>query len=233
MFKTDKNKPDWHDSPWFWVATCAGIAALALAAWIFDLKALHGAAQSMNGLVLFVVTALLPLAGVPVSVLYIAVGARFGHAWGMVLVAGAIVVHLSAAWWIGHSWLKRPLVAILRRFGKKKPQVPAGESVATCLLIALMPGISYALKNYVLVLAGAPFRQFFWTCLPVHLFTASLGVLFGGFTASMTPVRILFLLAYGASLLGLSRYLFRRLARKRQRTQDQRAPSASDQGGPA
>jgi uncharacterized membrane protein YdjX (TVP38/TMEM64 family) len=232
MFKADKKKPDWHDSPWFWVATCAGIAALAAAAWIFDLKALHGAAQSMNGLVLFVVTALLPLAGVPVSVLYIAVGAKFGNAWGMVLVGGAIVVHLSGAWWIGHSWLKRPLEALLRRFGKKKPQVPAADSVPTCLLIALMPGISYAFKNYVLVLAGAPFRQFFWTCLPVHLFTASLGVLFGGFTASMTPLRILFLLAYGAFLLGLSRYLFRQLARRKSREKP-RTPSAPAQGGPA
>jgi uncharacterized membrane protein YdjX (TVP38/TMEM64 family) len=187
----------------------------------------------LNGFVLFTLIALLPLVGVPMSVLLVAAGARYGHAWGFVLAAAAIAIHLLASWWVAHSWLKRPLVALLRKLGRRKPEVPAGDSVPVCLLVALTPGVSYTLKNYLLVLAGAPLKQFFWSCMPAHLFTASLGVLFGGFTGAMTTPKIVFLVAYAAGLIGMSRLVVRRLKQRQQRTRHSELQSRQSHDAPS
>ncbi len=212
---SEKSPKGLNDNPLFWLVTCLGVVSMALAAWLLDLKWLYDRVQPLNGFVVFLLMALLPIVGVPASILYVVGGAKFGHTWGLVIAGAAIVIHLLASWWVAHSWLKRPLEMLLRKLRRQKPQVPEGEYVAVCLLVSLMPGASYALKNYLLVLAGVPFRQFFWTCLPIHLVTASLGIFFGGFTGSMTKPRIIFLIAYAAFLFGLSRYVFRRLKRRK------------------
>jgi uncharacterized membrane protein YdjX (TVP38/TMEM64 family) len=200
----------------FWVGTGTGVILVALLVWLVDLKALHDWAGRLNGTAVFALMVVLPLIGVPVSVLYAVGGAKFGQPWGLVLAAAAIAAHLVASWWIAHSWLRRPLDALLRRMRYKKPQVPRGEYIPICLLIALIPGVSYTIKNYLMVLGGVPFRPFFWTCLPAHFFHAILGVLFGDFTGAMTTPKVVFLIAYALLLAGLSHYVVRRLrARKR------------------
>jgi uncharacterized membrane protein YdjX (TVP38/TMEM64 family) len=176
---------------------------------------------------LYLLIVLLPLAGVPVSVLFAIGGARFGHTWGLALILAAIALHLLASWWIAHSWLKRPLEALLRKLGRRKPQVPEGEYVPVCLVVALMPGASYALKNYLLVLAGVPFRQFFGTLLPAHFLHASLAVLFGDFSGAMSKPKIIFLIAYALLLIGVSHRVLRRM---KQRTRAVPGKNVSTQG---
>ena len=197
----------------FWVATFAGLALMVLLFCLFDLKWLHANAQRLNGGLVFALTLILPLIGVPVSALYVVAGAKFGITWGLVLTAVAIAFHLIASWWIAHSWLKRPLEALLRRMGRRTPTVPQGEYVPVCLLVALLPGASYALKNYLLVLARVPLRPFFWTLLPSHFVHAALAILFGDFTGAMTTPRIVFLSIYALVVIGLGHYVVQRLKR--------------------
>jgi uncharacterized membrane protein YdjX (TVP38/TMEM64 family) len=154
-----------------------------------------------------------------VSVLYAVVGAKFGPVVGLILAALAIVVHLGGSWWIAHSWLKRPLDVLFLKLRYHKPQVPEGEYVPVCLLVALVPGAPYTVKNYLLVLGGVPLRAFFWTCLPAHFFHASLAILFGDFTAAMTGPRIVFLVAYALLLSVLSHRVVRRLRKHRRATE--------------
>jgi uncharacterized membrane protein YdjX (TVP38/TMEM64 family) len=194
---------DLKDDPMFWFLTLGGFVLIVAFVWWFDLKWLHDHVEKLNGVMVFVSVVVLPLAGVPVSVLYAVAGARFGHTPGLLLAVAAIALHLIASWWITHSWLKGPLEALLRRFGRQKPEVPEGEYVPVCLLVALVPGASYALKNYLLVLAGVPFRQFFWTLLPAHFFHAK--------------PRIIFLVSYALLLIGLSHYVVWRLKRRKRR----------------
>ena len=210
------NKPakQFQSGPLFWGATVGGVLLLALLVWLCDLEWLHEQASQLNGVVVFLLIVFLPLAGVPVSVLYAVGGAKFGHTWGLVLTVGAIALHLLLSWWIAHSWLKRPLEALMRKLGRRKPEVPKGEYVPVCLLVALIPGVSYALKNYLLVLAGVPFRPFFWSLLPAHFFHAALAILFGDFTGAMTPPKIAFLVAYALVLAALSHYVITRMKRR-------------------
>ena len=202
----------------FWVVTLAGIALMVVLFSLFDLKWLHTSAQRLSGGLVFALVVILPLVGVPVSALYIIAGAKFGAVWGLTLTLVAIALHLIASWWIAHSWLKRPLEALVRKLGREIPKIPQGEYVPVCLLVALLPGASYTLKNYLLVLAGVPFRSFFWTLLPSHFVHAALAILFGDFTGSMTTPKIIFLSSYALVVIGLGHYVVQRLKRHKRPT---------------
>lgn len=223
---TDTNPTATKHRPIFWFLAGGGVLLMVAGAWFLDLEWLHAQAQSLNGWIVILLLLLLPLLGVPASILYVVGGAKFGHGWGLVVAAGAISFHLTASWWIARGWLKRPLAALLQRFGSAQPRVPEGEYVPVCLLVAFTPGVSYTFKNYFLALADVPFRPFFWSCLPVHLLTASLAIFFGGFTGSMTKPKVTFLLAYAALLFGVARYTFRRL--KARRSLSTPAPESPD-----
>jgi uncharacterized membrane protein YdjX (TVP38/TMEM64 family) len=197
--------------PIFWIVAAVGVLAMVLALCFVDLKSLHEKVEGLNGALVILLMIILPLLGFPASVLYVVAGAKFGRAWGLALAMIAIATHLMASWWIAHSWLKKPLDALFRRTRYHKPQIPEGEYLPVCLLIALMPGVPYTIKNYLLALSGAPFRYFFWCVLPAHFFSASLGILFGDFTGSMTRPKIIFLICYGIVVSGLSFYVVRRL----------------------
>lgn len=199
---------------WFWAGVAGVILFFGCIAWLVDFSWLHDHARSLNGAVVFVLLAVLPVMGVPASILYVVAGARFGEGWGLLVALGAIVIHLLSSWWIVHSWLKQPLTRLFTRMGKRIPSVPEGESAPICLLVALMPGVSYALKNFSLVLANVPFRHFFWICLPIHLFTAALGIMFGGFSGSMSKPQIAILVTYAVVMVSLSRYVYRRIRRR-------------------
>lgn len=200
----------------FVVATIVGVVLMLAFASFYDLKGLHGRVSSLPGLLVFLLVAILPLVGAPVSVLYVLAGAKFGPGWGLAWGAVAIAIHLVASWWIAQSWLQRPVQALLRRAGYAQPSFPKDDAVAICLLVALVPGLSYTLKNYLLVLGGIPFRSFFFCCLPAHFFHAVLAILFGDFTGDMTPGKITFLVVYGLVLAGLSRHVVRRMRERKQ-----------------
>jgi uncharacterized membrane protein YdjX (TVP38/TMEM64 family) len=198
----------------FWIVTFAGAALIAGLLWLIDFKWLHEHIQRLPAFALFLALVFLPLLGVPVSVLFATTGAKFGSGLGLAATALAIALHLILSWWIAHSWFKRPLAALLHKLGRNKPELLAGDHVPVCLLVALFPGMSYALKNYLLVLADVPFRKLFWTCLPAHLFHASLAIFLGDFLAAITTPKIIFLSAYAVVLIGLSHHVVRRLKRR-------------------
>lgn len=104
------------------------------------------------------------------------------------------------------------------------PQVPDGEYASVSLLTALVPGLPYTAKNYLLVLAGVPFRYFFWVCLPAHFVHATLGILFGDMTKDLTKGKIIFLIVYGIVLTLLCRRVVKRLKAK-----SSKKPEATDE----
>lgn len=212
---SERPKKHLKHGPIFWITAVSGVVAMVFALWFVDLKAFHTYAANLNGPLLFASMATLPLAGVPASVFYVVDGARFGHTWGFLVAGGAIAIQLVCYWWIAHSWMKNPLDCLFRRAHYHKPQIPEGEYVPVCLLVWLMPGVPYAAKNYLLALSGAPFRYFFWTGLPAHLVSASIGILFGDFIGTLSMLKIIFLVCYGLALGGLSLCVVRRLRARR------------------
>lgn len=220
MSETDALEKKSRHGPAFWIATAAGLVLIVAAFSLIDLKSLHQRAENLNGALVFLIVAVTPLLGFPVSVAYVLAGAKFGSWGGMGIAVLAIVVHLLGSWWIARSWLRRLLNRIFERFKLSIPQIPKGEDVPICLLVALVPGISYALKNYMLVLAGARFHPYFWTCLAANTFHATLAVFFGDFTSDLNRSKVIFLVIYGVILLGLSHYVVHRLRSRRKKTKD-------------
>lgn len=198
----------------FWIVS-AGCLVIFLAAFSFiDTKALHDWAQTVPGWLVFAFMAFLPLIGVPMSLLLIIGGARFGKTWGLIAAAASISINLLLTYWLAKFVLHKPIAAFFKKTKYKMPQVPDGEYVSVSLLTALVPGLPYTPKNYLLVLAGVPLRHYFWTCLPAHFAHATLGILFGAMTKDLTKGKIIFLILYGIGLTLLCRHVVKRLKAK-------------------
>ncbi len=195
----------------FW----AVLIGTALLVWCLShaigLKTVHGWATALNGWLLFVLMALLPLVGVPMSILGVMAGAKFGSWAAFAVTGGAVSINLILSWWIARRWLRKPVEKMLQRADYKIPHLEKGEYAGICVVTALVPGPSYTLKNYFLALSNLPFRLIFWIGLPAHMLAMSPGILFGQFTGAMTWIKVVFLTAYTLLLVGASHYLFRRI----------------------
>lgn len=195
----------------FWIVSVVCVAIFIVVFTLVDTKSMHSWAKNIPAWLVFAFMAFLPLVGVPVSFLYVIGGARFGPVFGMIAAGFAIAINLLLTYWLTKTVLHRPIAAFFKKTKYNMPQVPEGEYVSVSLLTALVPGLPYTAKNYLLVLAGVPFRYYFWVCLPAHIVHASLGILFGDMTNDLTTGKIIFLIVYGIVLTLLCRRVVKRL----------------------
>ena len=195
----------------FWTISIVCVLLLVAAFGFVDFKALHGWSQKLPGPMVFVLMALAPVFGAPVSILWLIGGARFGAAGGLVAVTGSIAVNLLLTYWITKSVLRKPIAAFFKNSKYKIPQVPKGEQIPISMLTALVPGLPYFAKNYLLVLAGVSFPVYFWVLLLSHFINASFLILFGGMSGDLTTGKIIFLIGYGAVLTLLCKRVINRL----------------------
>lgn len=202
-----------------------GAALLVGAVLVFrygaDLKSVQEKMSALNGGIVFVLLSVLPLVGFPATLLYVVAGAKFGSFWGLVVTALSIMVNLAATFWVTKTFLHDPLTEWFSRSKYRLPQVPKGEEVPITLFTALIPSAPYTVKNYLLPLAGIPFRIYFWICLPIHVFNASVGIFLGDFFGELTTGRTIFLISYGVVNIGVCYYVVRRLLARRKRTKKQ------------
>lgn len=113
--------------------------------------------------------AILPLVGVPVSPLWIAIGIRAGTAWGAAIAVLALAANQTAGYWFARRWVRGPIEAWLRARGKSVPQIPAGEETLWILLLRVTPGVPLFVQNYLLGLAQVPFGRYLALSLPVQI----------------------------------------------------------------
>lgn len=135
--------------------------------------------NGLNAWAVLPVMAILPIFGFPISVVYLFAGLRFGPLWGGVVVAGVTAVHLIGTYAIGRSVLRGPLHRYIERKHVHLPQVPPDEHVPVAVIGALVPGLPYFVRNYLLVFAGLSFRSLFWVCLPMYVARSYVTILLG------------------------------------------------------
>lgn len=164
--------------------------------------------ESLSAGTLLAALTVLPIFGFPISVLHIATGARFGLVLGTAAVAATTLAHLIATYLLAQA-LEGPLRRALATFGWHLPSVPAGAAWAFGFWIALLPGVSYALKNAVPPLAAISLRVYVATALPTHVATALIGLGIGRATVEFSWMLLATIGIY-ATLIAL---LTRRLAR--------------------
>ena len=160
------------------------------------------------GLVL--ATAVLPLLGFPVTVVYLAVGGRFGVLGGLAVVAVCTLVHLLISFGLAH-WAAPSLRRLFAVCGWRLPQARGDAVWPFACWMALLPAVSYTLKNLVAPCAGLPLRIYLGAFFPIHLAHAVVGLALGGVTIHFSWGLAAFVLAYAVALFALTRILVRRI----------------------
>lgn len=102
----------------------------------------------------------LPLFGFPISLFLITAGVKFGIIWGLLVSALTMLFHVIASFAIARYLFKQHIEALVAKTKYTIPQVPEEKILPFALIFTAVPGLPYTLKNYVLAVAGVPFRYF-------------------------------------------------------------------------
>ncbi len=124
--------------------------------------------------------AVLPYAGVPSSVLYLAWGSVFGSTMGIVWSAAGLALNLPLGYLAGKYWLREPIARLLQKRGHRILEVPPGEFTRLVVLMRIIPGPPLVMQNFLLAMAGVPFWQYYLLSLPLALLFAAGILLTGG-----------------------------------------------------
>lgn len=207
-----KIRPRWWRWALFAIVLAAAIAAISSAG--FDWAALQDRIAGLNAALVLVLMALLPVGGFSVGIIYLVAGAKFGPLWGGVAVAGTTAIHLLLTHWISRSFLREPLLRFLARREHRLPVIPPGENIAISVMAALVPGVPYFARNYLLALSGVPLRTYFWICLPIYVARSYVTIFLGDLSGDPNRRDFIILVAVYAVKLGICAYLIARLRRR-------------------
>jgi uncharacterized membrane protein YdjX (TVP38/TMEM64 family) len=132
------------------------------------------------GLCALLGVALGSLVGIPISPLYILIGAVWGW-WGLPLLALAVAVHLWLSYLLATRWLKAPIERLLARWfkGAPLPQVQ-GSGSRWVLLARFTPGLPLWIQSYLLALGGVPWLTYFWVSLLAQMIWGAGFIIAGG-----------------------------------------------------
>lgn len=193
------------------VALAAALVAAAGVLFYFrnevDLQAVYDRVGEFNGWLMFASLTALPLFGFPVSPLHVLTGARFGLPIGMALVAIALAIQLTAS----YALVGLAPVFFARRLKRFRKRLPPATHRSLTLFTILFPGAPFFAQNYMLAIAGVPFRTFFAISWPIHFCRSLIGVALGGWLVNMTPGRVAFFVVYSLAVILGCVLAFRRL----------------------
>src|SRR5688572_3759995 len=210
LFGMDKHKAK---IGWLIAAVVVGIVALGLI-WRYTDLTLTDLVQwidAQSALVMIPLMAILPIVGFPISVVYLVAGARFGPAWGGVVVAGITAVHLLGTYLIARSFLREPLRRFIERRHAHLPHIPEDEQAAVCVIAALIPGLPYVVRNYLLALAGVKLRYYLWVCLPIYVARSYVTILLGDMSNEPSRTKIIVLVVIDVLKIAICAFVIWRL----------------------
>lgn len=128
---------------------------------------------------LFAALVLLPLVGIPVSPVWIAVGMRLGTVWGTLIALIALLLNFTLAYGIATRFIRGRLRAWLETRGKALPEMKPGDEARWIILVRVAPGFPLFLQNYVLGMAGVGFLRYLLLSLPIQGLYAFLFIALG------------------------------------------------------
>lgn len=146
------------------IASLSIVAALLVWGLIFAVQ--HGYPQDLakviktdiSPLAFVVLMVLLPLVGFPISIFLIVAGIRFGIPVAFLLWLVALPVHTLIGYAVAGN-LRPFLVRFFQKHTRYSiPTIRANREALFSFLFLAMPGLPYAVKNYLLPLTGVGFR---------------------------------------------------------------------------
>jgi uncharacterized membrane protein YdjX (TVP38/TMEM64 family) len=192
LFGLAKNKPAIRVFVLGLALVLAGILSIVLFTDL-SLETLTAAIERLNPVAVLPAMAVLPVIGFPISVVYLVAGARFGPLLGGGVVAIVTAAHLLLTHAITKTFLRKPLERVLERRHLHFPEIPHDEHALVALIVALVPGLPYVLRNYVLALSGVRLKIYFWVCLPIYVARSYVTILLGDMGADPTGQKLIIL----------------------------------------
>ncbi len=169
-----------------------GLVVLGLAWWWLDSQQIEPRAfvdqvvlwvRGLGAPTYFLLMALLPAAGCPLTVFTFTAGPVFAPTLGMplvlLLVGLCLAVNLALTYWLARYALKPWLERLCAWLGYRLPRVAPENQRGLVILVRVTPGPPYVLQNYLLGLAGIPFGTYFFISWAISAIYASALVLFG------------------------------------------------------
>lgn len=184
----------------------------------FSVERLTNSIAEFNPFIVFLLMAILPVGGFSIGVIYLVAGIKFGPIFGGVAVAGATAVHLLASHWICQTMLRERLQRLLKRRNHSLPHVPEGENASVAAMAALVPGLPYFSRNYLLALTDVPLRVYFWVCLPIYVVRSYIVILLGDLGMDVNRRTLAILIVVYVLKLAICGYLIWRIRRRFKKT---------------
>lgn len=214
------------------IAGLMALVALVSFSEEIDWEAWRHSLETMDQGPLLALVCVLPLFGFSIAVVYLVVGAVFGGWGGLAVVAGATAVHLLGSHWIARSFLRAPVLRFFHRRNYRLPEVPPGEEWTVALMTALVPGLPYFARNYLLALSGIPLRIYFWFCWPVYVLRSSIVIFLGDFRDGYSAQRMGVLGVVLVLKVAICAYLLHRLRRRHKARREAATAKPARQHGP-
>ncbi|MFP4030962.1 MAG: hypothetical protein ACLFTV_05310, partial [Desulfococcaceae bacterium] len=199
----------------------AGIGLLVLVAvaiyliFRFDLlsRSVQYLDEDMPNWLFLVLIAILPIFGAPFSPFLILAGIKFGAVGGLALLMALMPFQILVSYGIANL-LNRQLRQIFERFGYRVPQIPENRAALFSFIWLAIPGAPYAMKNFALPLAGAPFRHCLWMNWALQGAYGAGFVVLGRSAADMNLWIFLLALALLGGAFGLIKWVRERYGRE-------------------
>jgi uncharacterized membrane protein YdjX (TVP38/TMEM64 family) len=215
-----------------------GFAVIAVAIAVFpfirgfDWAGLQHQIEGLNPFLLIGLMATLPVAGFSIGIVYLIAGAKFGPLLGGVVVAGATATHLVLTHWISRSFLREPLERFIAKRKHHLPDIPPSEHGALSVMAALIPGLPYFIRNYLLALSGVPFRIYFWICLSIYVARSYVAIFLGDLSGDPSRRGFVILVAVYVVKLGICAWLIARMRKRYKLRHSHRGDSARSNRDP-
>ncbi len=128
--------------------------------------------------VFFLLLAVLPAFGVPVSLFYL-VSAVYGIGFSLISTAAALAANLVLIYWLGvgvfHPFIER----LIRRTRYSVPRVSPSNYSKITLMVRITPGLPYFIQGYLLAMGGIPFGIYFIISWVVQMCYATAIIILG------------------------------------------------------
>lgn len=154
-----------------------------------------------NAYIFAFLMAILPLAGVPISIFLVLVGMLFGMPAGFALTGVLMLFHLVMTYYLVHSFVRPLLIRVLGEFHLAIPRLPRQRRKRIGFVFMILPGLPYAVKNYLLALAEMPLKPYLIISWAAHFALSIPFIILGKGVIELDPV-VLFP-AVGLISLGL------------------------------
>lgn len=205
-----------------WLKPVAAVIIALVAAYIlwsaWDHRAVMDWIYGLRPVPYFLVMALLPAVGFPLTPFFMFAGAAFGIAVGLTGSLIALAINLVVCFAIARR-MRGPIQSLLRRFKYELPDFGERQqgSLRFAFAVKAAPGVPGFVKHYGLGLAGVPFPQYFVVALLMSGMYAAASVVIGDSLFDHASGRTIATIAVLAVALAAVVWLRRRIARRRAR----------------